>query len=91
MDYVIELLNKQIEMLSDKYLAAEGVEELLDIKERLDEYIAVVELLNLDFVTQQSEPLINSEFLKYIASNRPLLLFELTNEVETYQELINGG
>jgi hypothetical protein len=47
MSYPIDLLNEQVKMLSDEYLLAEGVEELLETKERLDECIAAVKLLNL--------------------------------------------
>lgn len=47
--------------------------------------------LNLADVTQRSEPLINSDFAKYLAMNYPTTLFDVTTAIESYAELINGG
>ena len=48
-------------------------------------------LFAIPVVTQQSEPLINSDFAKYLAANYPTLLFDVTTAIESYSELINGG
>jgi len=56
-----------------------------------DDLQSEVKKLRLQNVTQRSEPLINSDFAKHLALNKAALLFELTNEIERYCELINGG
>ena len=56
-----------------------------------DDLQSEVKKLRLQNVTQRSEPLINSDFAKYLAANYPTLLFDVTTAIESYSELINGG